>query len=419
MSLIDEQGERHIRLNSLACVGCHAVNGVSDLHTDLLKHTVLRDFYELYPEKFSSQTNGVSPRRFLLQANPEFAALITRKIGNGWITDLSQLSHLERYATDPVFGSEWLRIKQAAKQKLAAHIRLQTGIEVNPNSLFDVQAMVIHEYKRQHLNLLHVLTLYNRIKANPNLDLVPRTVIFAGKAAPDYFTAKLMIKLIHAVAEVVNADPEVRGRLKVLFLKDFNIKSAQPIYPAADLAEHISVAGTEAADTGNMIFALNGALIIGTPDGTNLEIRDAVGSENFFQFGLTAQEVVRQRAQGYSPMAVYQANPELKAALDLLTSGAFSQGDTELFRPLVNLLLYYDQYMLLADYAAYLACQTVVGQAYRDTESWTRRSILSTARLGKFSSDRAVRSYCEEIWQIVPADNPARLDYTQAKKRLG
>ncbi|MFM7423746.1 MAG: glycogen/starch/alpha-glucan phosphorylase, partial [Elainella sp.] len=244
---------------------------------------------------------------------------------------------------------------------------------------------------------------------------VPRTVIFAGKAAPDYFTAKLMIKLIHAVAEVVNADPDVRGRLKVVFLKDFNIKSAQPIYPAADLAEHISVAGTEAADTGNMIFALNGALIIGTPDGTNLEIRDAIGPDNFFQFGLTVQEVNRQRAQGYSPMAVYQANPELKAALDLLTSGIFSQGDPELFRPLVNLLLYYDQYMLLADYAAYLACQEAVGQLYRDTEVWTRRSILSTARLGKFSSDRAVRSYCQTVWAIAPAHSSA-VEYTQAKK---
>jgi glycogen phosphorylase len=402
VSLIDERGERYVRLNALACVGCHAVNGVSELHTDLLKHTVLRDFYELYPDKFSSQTNGVTPRRFLLQGQPELSGLISRKLGQGWITNLDQLAGLKFYASDPNFGREWLRIKQAAKQRLAAQIWHQTGIEVNPNSLFDVQAMVIHEYKRQHLNLLHILTLYNRIQANPNLDITPRTFIFAGKAAPDYFTAKLMIKLIHTMAAVINPDPKVRGRLKLVFLPDFNIKSAQAIYPAADLAEHLSLAGTEAADTGNMIFALNGALMIGSPDGTNLEIREAVGAENFFEFGLTVSEVARMRAQGYQPMAIYHSNPELKAALDLL-NGGLAGGDSELFKPLINLLLYYDQYMLLADYGAYVACQEQVSQAYRDIERWTRMSILSSAGMGKFSSDRAVQAYCREIWQITPA----------------
>jgi starch phosphorylase len=422
MSLIDERGERYIRLNFLACIGSHAVNGVSPLHTDLLKQTVLRDFYELAPEKFSSQTNGITPRRFLLQTNPPLASLISSKLGEGWITDLSQLSGLEAYASDPLFCAEWLRVKQAAKQSLAAQILRQTGIEINPNSLFDLQAMVIHEYKRQHLNLLHILTLYQRLKANPTLDITPRSFIFAGKAAPDYFTAKLIIRLIHAVADLVNPDPDLRGRLKVVFLPDFNIKTAQPLYPAADLSEHLSLAGTEAADTGNLIAVLNGALMLGTADGTNLEIRAAVGAENCFEFGLSLAEAQRLRATGYNPMLSYDANPELHSVLDLLTSDLLSNGDPELFRPLVNLLIYYDQYLLLADYADYIATQEQVSQAYRDTERWTRMSILSTARLGFCSAERAVRGYCQEIWQIPvePAQlEPVQPKKHQPKKRLG
>jgi glycogen phosphorylase len=400
MSLIDERGERYVRLNYLAAVGSHAVNGISKLHTQLLKQTVFRDFYDLYPDKFSSKTNGISPRRFLLQANPELARLITSKLGNSWIVNLDRLQELEPYAAEPGFCSEWLRIKQGAKQALASQIRQQTDIEVDPNSLFDVQATVIHEYKRQHLNLLHILTLYNRIKANPHLEITPRTFIFAGKAAPDYSTAKLIIKLIHAVADLVNSDADVRGRLRVVFLKDFNIKTAQSIYPAIDLSEHISLAGTEAADIGNMISALNAALIIGTPDGSNIEIREAVGSENLFQFGLTTAAVQQRRAAGYNPMELYYAHTELKRAIDLLTSGELVHGDTELFRPLTNLLLWDDQYMLLADYPSYLACQERVSQTYRDPEEWTRMSILTTARMGRFSSDRAVREYAQEIWNI-------------------
>jgi starch phosphorylase len=415
MSLIDERGDRYIRLNYLACVGSHAVNGVSQLHTRLLEQTILHDFYELYPEKFSNKTNGVTPRRFLLQTNPALASLISSKIGDGWITNLEELRQLEAYADDPHFQSQWLQIKQAAKQNLATQIHQQTAIDVDPNSLFDVQAMEVHESKRQHLNLLHILTLYNRIKANPNLEITPRTFIFAGKAAADYAIAKLIIKLVHAVAEVVNHDPEVRGRLKVVFLKDLNIKTAQPIYPAMDLAEHISTAGTEAADIGNMIAILNGALIIGTPDGTNLEIRDAVGSDNFFQFGLTVAESWQRRAQGYSPQELYESNPELKAALGWLLSGRLDN-DTGQFQPLAHLLLSSDQYLLLADYASYIDAQARVGQAYRDTESWTRMTILSLARAGRFSADRAVREYCEEIWHLPTA---SLLEYAPVKKSVG
>ncbi|NJO80208.1 MAG: glycogen/starch/alpha-glucan family phosphorylase [Cyanobacteria bacterium RM1_2_2] len=416
MSLIDERGERYIRTNFLACVGSHAVNGVSLLHTDLLKQTALRDFYEMNPEKFSNQTNGVTPRRFLLQGNPELAALMSRTIGESWITNLDELQRLEAFAEDAAFRNNWRQVKHAAKQKLATQILQQCGIQVDPSSLFDVQAMVMHEYKRQHLNVLHILTLYNRLKANPDLDLTPRTFIFAGKAAPDYFIAKLMIKLIHAVGAVVNADPIVRNRLKVVFLPDLNIKTAQPIHPAADLVEHISVAGTEAGDTGNLIAALNGALVIGTLDGTNIELQSAIGAENFFQFGLTAPEVAQRRAHSYNPMEVYYANPELRAAIDLIASGELAGGDGELFKPLVNLLLYYDRYMLLADYASYLECQERVSRAYQDTAGWTRRSILSTARMGKFSSDRAIRAYCQEIWQITPT---AMLEEIPAKKSVG
>lgn len=415
MSLIDERGERFVRLTHLACVGCHAVNGVSKLHTELLKQTIFRDFYELTPDQFSNQTNGITPRRFLLQANPSLAALITRQIGEGWITHLEALRGLESAAEDATFRRDWRQIKLAAKRRLAAHILQQTGIEVDPNSLFDVQAMLIHEYKRQHLNLLHILTLYHRIKTRPGYDVTPRTFIFAGKAAPDYFTAKLMIKLIHAVANLVNFDPVVRNRLKVVFLKDLNMKSAQPLYPAADLTEHLSLAGTEAADTGNLIFCLNGALLLGTPDGTNLEIFDAVGPDHSFPFGLPVERVEELRRQGYHPLEQYHANPELKAVLDLLTSGRLSGGDPERFRPIVNLLLYSDQYLLLADYADYITCQEQVSRAYRDAETWTRHSILTTARLGSFSADQMVRNYSRDIWH-----SPVLTDAeSTAKKRQG
>jgi glycogen phosphorylase len=287
---------------------------------------------------------------------------------------------------------------------LATHIGEQYGITVNPQSLFDIQAKRIHEYKRQHLNVLYIITLYNRIKANPDIDITPQTFLFAGKAAPGYFMAKLMIKLINSVADVVNRDPDVRDRLKVVFLKDYSVKFAQNVYPAADLSEQISTAGKEASGTGNMKFAMNGALTIGTLDGANIEIREEVGAENFFLFGLTEQEVQQMSAAGYSPMDYYHTNMELKLAIDRISSGFFSHGDTELFKPLLDILMKYDPYFLFADYQSYIDCQHQASQAFRDREHWTRMSILNVARMGKFSSDRSIREYCQDIWKIEPVN---------------
>lgn len=402
MSLIDESGERYVRMANLACVGSFAINGVAALHTELLKKGVLKDFYEMYPDKFNNKTNGVTPRRFMVLSNPRLSNLITSKIGDGWIKHLDQLHQLESYTEDAEFRQEFRRIKQAIKQDLAVYIKTHTGIEVDPNSLFDIQAKRIHEYKRQHLNALHIITLYNRIKANPDIEITPRTFLFGGKAAPGYYIAKLMIKLINSVGEVVNRDPDVRGRLKVVFLEDYNVKFAQRVYPAADLSEQISTAGKEASGTGNMKFALNGALTIGTLDGANIEIREEVGAENFFLFGLTAEEVYAKRAAGYTPMDWYSNNSELKLVIDRIASGFFSHGDSQLFKPLVDELLAQDQYMLLADYQSYIECQEQVSQAYQDPEHWTRMAILNVARMGKFSSDRAICDYCEDIWQVQP-----------------
>jgi starch phosphorylase len=404
MSLIDETGERYVRMAHLACVGSHAINGVAALHTELLQKDVLRDFYEMYPHKFTNKTNGVTPRRFMVLSNPQLSKLITSKIGDRWIKKLDELQQLEAFVDDPGFQLEWRRIKQHSKTELAAYIQTHNNITVDPDSLFDIQAKRFHEYKRQHLNLLHIVTLYNRIKANPNIDITPRTFIFGGKAAPGYFIAKLIIKLINSVGNVVNRDPDVRGRLKVVFLKDYNVKLAQRIYPAADLSEQISTAGKEASGTGNMKFALNGALTIGTLDGANVEIREEVGAENFFLFGLTTEEVYHKRAHGYSPQDYYHADPELKLAIDRIASGFFSHGDAELFQPLIDSLLHQDQYFLLADYAAYVDCQDQVSVAYQDQERWTRMSILNAARMGKFSSDRAIEDYCREIWRIEPVN---------------
>lgn len=409
MSLIDESGQRYVRMANLASVGSYAINGVAELHTELLKQDVLREFAQMYPEKFSNKTNGITPRRFLVLSNPRLANLITREIGNDWIKDLSKLSQLESYEDVAEFRHEWRQIKRSIKQDLADYIHKQQGITVNVDSIFDIQAKRIHEYKRQHLNVLHIITLYNRLKANPDLDIVPRTFLFGGKAAPGYFMAKLMIKLINAVGEVVNRDPDIRDRLKVVFLKDYSVKFAQRVYPAADLSEQISTAGKEASGTGNMKFAMNGALTIGTLDGANIEIREEVGAENFFLFGLTAEEVATIQAAGYQPRTYYESNPELKLAIDRIASGFFSHGDTQLFKPLVDNLLYTDPYLLLADYQAYIDCQDQVSQAYRDTDHWTRMSILNSARMGKFSSDRSIREYCQDIWRVNPVSVPLAL----------
>jgi glycogen phosphorylase len=402
MSLIDESGDRYVRMANLACVGSHAINGVAALHSELLKQTVLKDFYEFSPEKFSNKTNGVTPRRFMVLSNPQLSKLITDRIGNGWITDLYELKRIEPLVDDPKFCEDWKQIKRSIKQDLANHILQDYGVTINPDSIFDIQAKRIHEYKRQHLNILHILTLYDRIKANPEIDITPRTFLFGGKAAPGYYMAKLIIKLINAIADVINNDPDVRDRIKVVFLKDYNVKFAQNVYPAADLSEQISTAGKEASGTGNMKFAMNGALTIGTLDGANVEIMEQVGEENFFLFGLTTEEVNEVKAQGYNPWDYYNSNPDLKLVLDRISSGIFSHGDGSLFQPIVDNLLHHDPYLLLADYQSYIDCQDRVAESYRDQTHWTRMSILNSARMGMFSSDRSIREYCEDIWQVKP-----------------
>jgi starch phosphorylase len=402
LSLIDEAGSKSIRMANLACVGSHAINGVAALHTELLKHTVLKDFYDLWPEKFLNITNGVTPRRFLALSNPSLAELITKKIGDGWVKNLEELRRLEEFAEDTKFHRDWRQVKLTNKQALAAVIKDRTGVVVNPASLFDIQVKRLHEYKRQHLNVLHIITLYNRLKRHPKLEITPRTFIFGGKAAPGYYMAKLIIKLINSVAEVANNDPDVNDCLKVVFFPDFNVKNGQLVYPAADLSEQISTAGKEASGTGNMKFAMNGALTIGTLDGANVEIREEVGPENFFLFGLTAEEAQNLKSGGYDPQRHYHEDAELREALDLISSGFFSRGDQDLFKLLVDSLLHHDEYLLLADYRAYVDRQDEVGHLFRDEKRWSRMSILNVARMGKFSSDRAIRDYCRLIWRVKP-----------------
>jgi starch phosphorylase len=403
LSIIEEATwGKQIRMANLACVGSHSINGVAALHTELLKKDTLKEFALLWPEKFYNKTNGVTPRRWILLSNPKLSALVSEKIGDSWLKDLTEMRKLEQFIEDPEFRARWREIKQDSKRNLAGYILKTRNLEVDINSIFDVQVKRIHEYKRQHLAVLHIIALYNRIKQNPHIDIVPRTFIFGGKAAPGYFMAKLIIKLTNAVAEIVNKDPDVRGRLKVVFLPNFNVSLGQRIYPAADLSEQISTAGKEASGTGNMKFAMNGSLTIGTLDGANIEIREEAGAENFFLFGLTAEEVYAMKAHGYEPMSYYKNNRELKGVLDRIKSGYFSQGDTELFKPIVDSLLYDDQYMLLADYQSYSDCQEQVSETYRDQDRWTRMSILNSTRMAKFSSDRTIREYCQEIWKVSP-----------------
>jgi glycogen phosphorylase len=402
MSIIDESGERYVRMAHLACAGSHAINGVAELHTELLKRDVLKDFYELWPRKFSNKTNGVTPRRWMALSNPHLSSLITEHIGDGWIKDLSELERLEPLAEDPAFRARWRAIKQENKRNFAALAAERTGILIDPSSMFDVLVKRIHEYKRQHLKVLHIVSMYLGMKSNPTLPVEPRTFIFGGKAAPGYHLAKIMIKLITAVGDVINRDPDVRDRLRVVFLPNFNVTNGQRVYPAADLSEQISTAGKEASGTGNMKFCMNGALTIGTMDGANIELREEIGAENFFLFGLSAQEVHTLKAEGYRPMDYYAGNAQLKEVIDLIRGGFFSHGDTELFRPLMDNLMYYDPYMLFADFASYVDCQAKVSEVYRDGERWTRMAILNTARSGKFSSDRTIREYCSDIWKVRP-----------------
>ena len=407
LSLIDEHGERYVRMAHLACVGSHAINGVAALHSELLKRDVLRDFHRLWPRKFSNKTNGVTPRRFVGLSNPRLTALINDAIGDGWMKELEQLQRLEPMAEDAGFREAWREVKLDNKRVLAARIARRTGIHTDPRSMFDIQVKRIHEYKRQHLAVLNIVDLYERIRRDPALDVAPRTFIFGGKAAPGYRAAKLIIKLINAVAAVVNQDPDVRELVKVVFLPNFNVSAGHEVYPAADVSEQISTAGKEASGTGNMKFTMNGALTVGTLDGANIEIRDAVGDQHFFLFGMDVDAVERLQAGGYRPQAWIDDNPRLRRVIDLIASGHFSGGDRDLFRPLLDGLIHHDPYLLLADFQSYVDCQQQVDAAYRDPERWTRMSILNVARAGMFSSDRSIREYANDIWRVKPV--PIRL----------
>jgi starch phosphorylase len=402
MSIIDETGERYVRMANLACAGSCAINGVAALHSELLKEQVLPDWVEMFPQRFHNVTNGVTPRRFILLSNPGLSKLITDSIGDKWPGKLDELRKLEPFAKDAAFREQFRKVKLENKKQLATLIEERTGIVVNPSSMFDIQVKRIHEYKRQHLNVLNIITLYLRIKHNPGIDMVPRTFIFGGKAAPGYYTAKLMIKLINSVGDVINNDPDVKDLLKVVFFPNFNVTNAQFIYPAADLSEQISTAGKEASGTGNMKFAMNGALTIGTLDGANIEIREEVGDDNFFLFGLTTPQVDEAKRNGYNAHFIYDHNEELREVINMINSGYFSKGDCNLFKPITDKLLWDDPYMLLADYPLYTACQDLVADTWKNTSEWNRMAIMNVARMGKFSSDRSIQDYCEKIWKVKP-----------------
>ena len=402
MSIIEENDPRSIRMANLGVVGSFAVNGVAELQSRLLRERTLRDFAEMWPEKFQNKTNGVTPRRFMRLANPRLSELITSAIGDGWLKNLDQLSKLEDHVGDRAFRKEWRDIKQQNKEDLAQLMLEKTGVELDTSSIFDILVKRLHEYKRQLLKVLHIVWLYQRIKADPAGTIVPRTFLFGAKAAPGYFMAKRIIKLIHNVAGVVNNDPDAGKFLKVVFPENFNVSMAEKIYPGADISEQISVAGKEASGTGNMKFAHNGALTVGTLDGANVEIRDLVGAENFFLFGLTAEEVFAVKESGYNPREYYEGNADIKKVIDSLAAGEFSDGDTELFRPIVDSLLTHDEYLLLADFQSYMDCCERAAEAYRDQDNWTRMSILNAARCGFFSSDRSMRQYCKKIWAVKP-----------------
>ncbi len=403
MSIIEEDRGRRIRMSHLAIVGSHTVNGVAALHTELMKQTIFADFNRLSPGKIINMTNGVTPRRWLNQANPGLAGLITSRIGNGWVADLDQLKKLKKFADDPKFRDDFRAIKRGNKERLAGMIHHRLKIDVNPESLFDIQIKRIHEYKRQLLNVLHVITLYNRIRLGTHTDTVPRTVIIAGKAAPGYAMAKRIIRLINNVADIVNHDPQVGDKLKVVFIPNYDVSNAERIVPAADLSQQISTAGTEASGTGNMKLALNGALTIGTLDGANIEIMEEVGKENIFIFGLTTPQVEDMYRQGYNPWDYYHGNAELKLVLDMIGSGYFSPDEPQRYQPVVDTLLNQgDHYLLLADYASYVACHDSVRALYRNPDEWTRKAILNVAGMGKFSSDRTIREYAEQIWHVKP-----------------
>jgi len=405
LSLIQEGPQRKVRMAHLAVVGSHQVNGVAELHSQLLRNHLFADFARLWPERFGNITNGVTPRRWLAVANPPLAALLDESIGEGWRRDLDLLSGLESRASDPAFLERWMTVREQAKERLAATIRHDTGVLVDPASLFDVQVKRIHEYKRQHLAALQVVERYLRLRAGE--DLPPRTVIFGGKAAPGYAMAKLIIRLIVGIADIVNIDPAMDGRLRVVFLPNFSVKLAHRIYPAVDLSEQISTAGMEASGTGNMKMSLNGALTIGTLDGANIEIRERVGADNFFLFGHTADELAALNRQGYHPMPWLENDPATREAIDLIGSGHFSEGDRDLFHPLLANLCGSDPFRVMADIGDYRRAQNEVDAAWRDPGRWGTMAVLNTARCGFFSSDRSIREYAERIWKVEPVSVPA------------
>jgi starch phosphorylase len=402
LSLVDEEGDSRVRMAHLALVGSHRVNGVSRLHTELLKTTIFAEFEALYPQRIVNITNGVTPRRWLRQANGSLASLITEQIGDGWTSDLSQLARLKPLAVDREFQQRFLTVKLGQKTALAEVIKIRLGIEIDPASMFDIQIKRIHEYKRQLLNVLRVIGRYNRIRAG-DTELVPRTVIFSGKAAPGYAAAKHIIHLIHAVAEVINRDPVASKVLKVVFVPNYSVSTAERIIPACELSEQISIAGSEASGTGNMKCAINGAITIGTLDGANVEMREEVGPENIFIFGMTAEEVVARRVRGYNPWEIYGTDPEIRQTLDMIGEGFFLPDDPKHFLPIVDsLTLHGDHFMVLADYAGYVRCQDDVDALYRNPHEWARRAILNLAGMGYFSSDRTVTEYADKIWNLHP-----------------
>jgi starch phosphorylase len=404
MSLIAEHPEKQVRMANLCVVGSHSTNGVAALHTRLLKEQAMPDLAQFFPDRFNNKTNGVTPRRWLLKANPGLAKLISEVIGDDWITDLDQLRSIEKFAKDAAFRSRARKIKHGNKVALSEYIRRELGLAVSPDSMFDVQIKRIHEYKRQLLLCLYAIVLFNRIKDNPNIDIVPRTFIFAGKAAPGYFLAKLIIKLINQVGGVINYDPDLKDKLKVVFLPDYRVSLAERIFPASELSEQISTAGTEASGTGNMKFAMNGALTIGTLDGANVEIKDEVGDENIFIFGMTAEQVAERRRH-YNPQDMYHGNEEIRRAIDLIRTDFFNLNEPGIFRPIVSTLLEDgDFYMHLADLPSFMEAQSDVDQLYRDQESWTEKAVINIARTGRFSSDRTIREYAKEIWKVEPVN---------------
>ncbi len=412
MSIIQESPERAVRMAFLATVGSTRVNGVAELHSQLLRDVVLHDFSQLWPDRFTNVTNGVTPRRFLRLANPGLSALLDDTIGDGWVRDLDQLRGLEPFADDPSFRERFRAVKAANKQRLVGLLEERDGLTVSPDAMFDVMIKRLHEYKRQMLKVLHVVTLYDRVLRGELRaeDITPRVVVFGAKAAPGYKMAKEIIALINAVGAAVDAAPELQGRLRVAFPANYNVTLAEKLIPAADLSEQISLAGKEASGTGNMKLALNGALTIGTLDGANVEIRDLVGDENFFLFGLTEPEAQSVQDAGYDPGSYYEADADLRGAIDLIASGVFSGGDRTVFEPIVSDLLWKDRFLVLADYRAYLDAQTRVETAYADPDAWSRAAILNVARTGFFSSDRSIRDYLDRVWHAAPVEAEPRAD---------